>query len=63
MNQSKEAKQRSEIARLTQKLEDLTAQRKILVRYLEEIRDIALISDGVEFYAMLADKALTEANR
>lgn len=63
MNQSKEAKQRSEIARLTQKLEDLTAQRKILVRSLEEIRDIALISDGVEFYAMLADKALTEANR
>ena len=63
MNQSKEAKQRNEIARLTQKLEDLTAQRQILVRSLEEIRDIALISDGVEFYAMLADKALTEANR
>ena len=26
---------------------------------LEEIRDIANTSDGVEFYAMLADKALT----
>ncbi len=25
---------------------------------LEEIRDVALVSEGVEFYAMLADKAL-----
>ena len=25
---------------------------------LEEIRDVAQISEGVEFYAMLADKAL-----
>lgn len=27
---------------------------------LTEIRDIARVSEGVEFYAMLADKALTE---
>ena len=26
---------------------------------LTEIRDIARVSEGVEFYAMLADKALT----
>lgn len=63
MNQSKEAKQRNEIARLTQKLEKLTAQRQILVKYMQEIRDVARISEGVEFYAMLADKALEEANR
>jgi hypothetical protein len=63
MNQSKEAKQRNEIARLTQKLEKLTAQRQILVRYMQEIRDVARISEGVEFYAMLADKALEEANQ
>lgn len=63
MNQSKEAKQRNEIARLTQKLEKLTAQRQILVKYMQEIRDVARISEGVEFYAMLADKALEEANQ
>tara|TARA_R110000824_G_scaffold104562_2_gene248178 strand:- start:721 stop:873 length:153 start_codon:yes stop_codon:yes gene_type:complete len=27
---------------------------------LEEIRDIAAVSEGVEFYAMLADKALKD---
>tara|TARA_R110000824_G_scaffold127033_1_gene286948 strand:- start:632 stop:817 length:186 start_codon:yes stop_codon:yes gene_type:complete len=28
---------------------------------LEEIRDIAAISEGVEFYAMLAERALKDA--
>ncbi len=27
---------------------------------LEEIRDVARVSDGVEFYAMIAERALTE---
>jgi hypothetical protein len=27
---------------------------------LEEIRDVARVSEGVEFYAMLAEKALTK---
>lgn len=63
MNQRKEAKQRNEIARMTQKMEKLAAQRRILVKYMQEIRDIARISEGVEFYAMLADKALDEANQ
>jgi hypothetical protein len=63
MNQRKEAKQRNEIARMTQKMEKLAAQRRILVKYMQEIRDIARICEGVELYAKLADKALDEANQ
>tara|TARA_Y100001963_G_scaffold24436_1_gene32935 strand:+ start:199 stop:405 length:207 start_codon:yes stop_codon:yes gene_type:complete len=32
---------------------------KALREALEEIRDVARVSEGVEFYAMLAEKALT----
>ena len=35
---------------------------KSLEGSLREIRDIARVSEGVEFYAMLADKALQEKN-
>lgn len=63
MNQRKEAKQRNEIARMTQKMEKLAAQRRILVKYMQEIRDIARLCEGVELYAVLADKALDEANQ
>ncbi len=38
---------------------ELETENKRFRKYLEEIRDIAAVSDGVEFYAMLADKALT----
>lgn len=31
---------------------------RIAIEGLEEIRDVALLSDGVEFYAMLAEKTL-----
>ena len=33
---------------------------KALREALEEIRDVARVSEGVEFYAMLAEKALTK---
>lgn len=36
----------------------LQAENKRLREALEEIRDIAAVSEGVEFYAMLAQKAL-----
>ena len=37
-----------------------TARRIAALRAaLEEIRDVARVSEGVEFYAMLAEKALT----
>lgn len=36
----------------------LRGRLKIAMQALEEIRDIARTSDGVEFYAMLAEKAL-----
>ena len=35
----------------------------ILRQALEEIRDVANVSEGVEFYAMLAEKALDDANK
>ena len=38
-------------------------ENKILRQALEEIRDVASVSEGVEFYAMLADKALDDANK
>ena len=43
----------------------IAEQDQVIARYkeaLEEIRDIARVSDGVEFYAMLADKALPPAS-
>jgi len=36
----------------------LRGRLKIAMQALEEIRDVARLSDGVEFYAMLAEKAL-----
>ena len=36
---------------------------KALREALEEIRDVARISDGVEWYAMIASKALNRDNR
>jgi len=49
--------QRLEVAllMLDQRIQDLEDS-------LREIRDIARVSEGVEFYAMLADKALREKN-
>jgi hypothetical protein len=41
-----------------QTLLDLQEENKRLREALEEIRDVARVSEGVEFYAMLADKAL-----
>ena len=37
----------------------LTAEVKRLRESLKEIRDVARCSDGVDFYAMLADNALS----
>ena len=45
--------------------DDLDAAEATIERYklaLEEIRDIARVSEGVEFYAMLAQKALDGAD-
>ena len=39
----------------------LQAENERLRAALEEIRDVAAISEGVEFYAMLADRALKDA--
>jgi hypothetical protein len=36
----------------------LKAENERMRKALEEIRDIARVSEGVEFYAMLAQKAL-----
>lgn len=36
----------------------LRGRLKIAMEALEEIRDVARVSDGVEFYAMLSEKAL-----
>ena len=36
---------------------------KNLRKALEEIRDVARISDGVEWYAMIASRALNRDNR
>ena len=45
--------------RLTEiELRNARSEIKRLRAALEEIRDIAAISEGVEFYAMLADRAL-----
>lgn len=47
------------MTRLTEiELRNARSEIKRLRAALEDIRDIAVISDGVEFYAMLADKAL-----
>jgi hypothetical protein len=37
---------------------DLQKENKRLRDALTEIRDVARVSEGVDFYAMLADKAL-----
>jgi len=39
-------------------VKDLEARIKLLEETLIEIRDIARASDGVEFYAMLAERGL-----
>jgi len=49
-------------ARLEVAIYMLEERIKSLEGSLREIRDIALVSEGVEFYAMLADKALKEKN-
>ena len=36
----------------------LRSRLKIAMQALEEIRDVARLSDGVEFYAMLAERAI-----
>jgi|TARA_R100000306_G_C4316672_1_gene112998 hypothetical protein len=38
--------------------DSLRAENKRLRKALEDIRDIAVVSEGVEFYAMLAERAL-----
>lgn len=50
-----------QIARYRQALRELSLKGREAEHYrdaLKEIRDIALASEGVEFYAMLADRAL-----
>lgn len=49
-------------ARLEVAIYMLEERIKYLEGSLREIRDIARVSEGVEFYAMLADKALKEKN-
>lgn len=51
INQSISEMRQTEVAHLRGKLQ-------IAVEALEEIKDVARISEGVEFYAMLAEKAL-----
>lgn len=51
VNQSISEMRQIEVAHLRSKLQ-------IAVEALEEIKDVARISEGVEFYAMLAEKAL-----
>ncbi len=51
LNQSISEMRQIEVAHLRSKLQ-------IAVEALEEIKDVARISEGVEFYAMLAEKAL-----
>jgi len=43
---------------LSDQLDVAEEQIRVLRGALEEIRDTARVSEGVEFYAMLADKAL-----
>jgi len=43
---------------MTTDLSFLQARVEQLEQALELIRDVARVSDGVEFYAMIADKAL-----
>ena len=50
------------IARLEVALLMLDQRIQDLEDSLREIRDVARASEGVEFYAMLADKALKEKN-
>ena len=52
----------SKTARLEVAIYMLEERIKSLEGSLREIRDIARVSEGVEFYAMLADKALQEKN-
>jgi len=51
INQSISEMRQTEVAHLRLKLQ-------IAIDALEEIKDVARISEGVEFYAMLAEKAL-----
>jgi len=51
LNQSISEMRQIEVAHLRSKLQ-------IAVEALEEIKDVARASDGVEFYAMLSEKAL-----
>ena len=54
INQSISEMRQTEVTHLRGKL-------KIAVEALEEIKDVAQISEGVEFYAMLAEKALARS--
>ena len=49
-----------ERARMQERIEDLEAKLADALEALEEIRDIAALSEGVEFYEMLASKRLKE---
>jgi hypothetical protein len=40
----------------------LTEENKRMQKALEEIRDVARVSEGVEFYAMLADRGLGDVD-
>jgi hypothetical protein len=51
VNRAAYIEQRDEASELRERIEQLEAA-------LREIRDVALCSEGVDFYAMLADKAL-----
>jgi len=42
--------------------QDAAAQIHIMRTALETIRDVAAVSEGVEFYAMIAGNALKEAD-
>lgn len=43
---------------MADRIEELEAKLAKLVEALKDIRDVARVSDGVEFYAMLSEKAL-----
>ena len=40
----------------------LTEENSRMQKALEEIRDVARVSDGVEYYAMLADRGLGDVD-
>ena len=40
----------------------LTEENERMQKALEEIRDVARVSEGVEFYAMLADRGLGDVD-